>query len=46
MSFVARPQDEVKKWCVIVFVIVGGLLTLLAFDVLPAVTGVYRLYIP
>src|SRR5947209_1278826 len=30
MSSVARPQGEVKKWRVIVFVIVGGLLALLA----------------
>lgn len=30
MSSVARPQSEVKKWRVIVFVIVGGLLALLA----------------
>ena len=30
MSSVARPQREVKKWRVIVFVIVGGLLALLA----------------
>ena len=31
MSQVTRPQDEVKKWRVIVFVIVGGLLALLAW---------------
>jgi hypothetical protein len=30
MSSVARPQGEVKKWRVMVFVIVGGLLALLA----------------
>ena len=30
MSSVAQPQGEVKKWRVIVFVIVGGLLALLA----------------
>jgi len=30
MSSAARPQPEVKKWRVIVFVIVGGLLALLA----------------
>ena len=30
MSLAARPQGEVKKWRIIVFVIVGGLLALLA----------------
>ena len=30
MSSAAQPQGEVKKWRIIVFVIVGGLLALLA----------------